>query len=53
MADEVAKAAASKEAGRAPSLTTALTPLVEAPPPRNTEKEKDWAITEEATLTEN
>ena len=29
----------------------ALTPPVEAPPPKYTEKEKDWAMAEGATLT--
>lgn len=41
LADEAAKAAASKETGRALSLTVVLTSPVEAPPPKYTEKEKD------------
>lgn len=50
LADEAAKAAASKEIGEAPSLTMALTPPVEASPPKYTEKENDWAVAEGATL---
>jgi len=37
---------------RAPSLTMALTPPEEVPPPSYTKKEKEWAMAEGATLTE-
>ena len=40
LADEAVKAAASKETDEAPSITMALTPPVEAPPPKYTERRK-------------
>ena len=52
LADEAARAAASKETGKGPSLTMALTPPVEVPPPKCTEKAKDWPMAKGATLTE-
>lgn len=51
LADEAAKAAASKKTGEVPSLTMALMPTAEALLPRYTKKEIDWAMAEGATQT--